>query len=435
MTDHQWLKENLDAFFADGLDAAERERAQKHLAACADCARIHKETQALETYMTDLFADARPDTRLEDRAIRRLPKVPVARPSWLRFAIAAAAVVVLGVFGTIVQAVVLNSDLGFPGANDRTVASNNLKQLAFWRSDANATFTTVGQKIGGASGGEGKENDIRVLDSSGSIKNDLATPLALITDGVSKTQEFDKEIQYDVDRISDVSVPGSILNATTRIQDDARLKKRIDPSDLYNITTRPAGGDGRVEIGSLGNSKRTPNVGAGAGLETNGTFYGRSDAAKEYAEAQGISSGKVDPSPQGGSQRVHFAPVFVSPEMGWAVPNQGMTKSNQGYFMNSLIPAKPGAPGDPPALSINSPPGSDTPKKESPKDSPPEKNPESEIIAKDKQEQPPVETGRKIIRTGELEFEVESFDKAVDIVPSLIYAVKGGMKLKDDSDK
>src|SRR5438046_70544 len=27
-----------------------------------------------------------------------------------------------------------------------------------------------------------------------------------------------------------------------------QLKRRIDPNDLYNVTIRPAGGDGRVEI-------------------------------------------------------------------------------------------------------------------------------------------------------------------------------------------
>ncbi len=370
MTDHQWLKENLDAYLADGLDSAERERAEQHLAACADCARLLTEAKAVETYMTDLFAEARPDTRLEDRAIRRLRRAPVARPNWLRFAVAAAAVVLLGAVGTIVQAVVLNTDMGFPGA-DKAVAMNSLKPMAFWWGDSHSTFTTVGSKIGAAPGEDQKE--------SFAVKD--VDPAAI---------EGGKDIQYHNDRIQDISVPG-----------------RSDPNQGIGID------DGRKGLQTFNRPQPGyPN------LELDGTYYDRS----------GLSRG---PSTGGGGFAGGSMPGDPAAPTGGG---SGNLRPNYGYYLGaqpkqgekSLLP--------PP---VNLPIEKSPPKKEDVKQPPsiPEEDLSPEfLVGKDKTD-PVLDPNRKIIRTGEMEFEVESFDNAVDTVTRLIYAVKGGMKLKDDSDK
>src|SRR6185369_1690273 len=53
------------------------------------------------------------------------------------------------------------------------------------------------------------------------------------------------------------------------------------------------------------------------------------------------------------------------------------------------------------------------------------------------QPEKPAPIGRKIIRTGEMEFETESFDKAVDTIDKLIDAIpnKGGFVATVNSDK
>ncbi len=60
---------------------------------------------------------------------------------------------------------------------------------------------------------------------------------------------------------------------------------------------------------------------------------------------------------------------------------------------------------------------------------------EPKVEPKQPPDEAPIETNRKIIRTGEMEFETESFDKAVDNITRLITAVKGGFIATINSDK
>ena len=50
-------------------------------------------------------------------------------------------------------------------------------------------------------------------------------------------------------------------------------------------------------------------------------------------------------------------------------------------------------------------------------------------------QQPPEKTGRMIIRTGDMEFETDSFDNTVDTITKLITSVKGGFIATINSDK
>ena len=65
--------------------------------------------------------------------------------------------------------------------------------------------------------------------------------------------------------------------------------------------------------------------------------------------------------------------------------------------------------------------------------------PKAEPPAQPKVEPPkepvPEKTGRKIIRTGEMEFETDSFDNSVDSITKLITGVKGGFIATINSDK
>src|SRR5437016_2400430 len=108
MTDHAWTEENLDAYLAGGLTAQERADLERHVADCAECAGALEQARKLETAISGLFVDAIPRVDLEDRAIAHLRRQPTAHPLWVRYVLAAAAVLVIGMVGGVVQAIALD---------------------------------------------------------------------------------------------------------------------------------------------------------------------------------------------------------------------------------------------------------------------------------------------------------------------------------------
>jgi hypothetical protein len=134
MSDHAWVLENLASFVAGGLDPEEREQLEGHTAGCPACARALAEAWALDTRLDALFAGERPSSALEDRSIQRLRR----QPDWygrrrlsrkVKAVLMAAAVLLVGVVGAGLSALIDQERLGFPGAV-AAVSENNLKQLA-----------------------------------------------------------------------------------------------------------------------------------------------------------------------------------------------------------------------------------------------------------------------------------------------------------------
>ena len=116
MVDHVWVEENLDTYLAGDLTTKERENVERHVAGCEACTQALAEARRLEQVMNRLFADARPDANLDDRIIRDLSKEParaLQRPTLWRFAAAAAAVLVVGMVGAVVQAISTEGGLPF----------------------------------------------------------------------------------------------------------------------------------------------------------------------------------------------------------------------------------------------------------------------------------------------------------------------------------
>jgi hypothetical protein len=113
MSDHNWVLENLESYNAGGLNSAERERVEGHLAKCAACAKALQEIRGLDDRLDGLFAASRPEPGLEDRMIRSLriggsktkSRLPVI--GWI--GLSAAAAVLLGVVGALMQYAVLRA--------------------------------------------------------------------------------------------------------------------------------------------------------------------------------------------------------------------------------------------------------------------------------------------------------------------------------------
>src|SRR4051812_1385268 len=104
MSEHVWAQENSAAYVAGGLDAAEGERLENHLAECPACARLVAEARSLERKLAPVVLAADPGPALEDRIIRALPPMQAA-PGRARLSgkakvlLAAAAVVLAAVLG------------------------------------------------------------------------------------------------------------------------------------------------------------------------------------------------------------------------------------------------------------------------------------------------------------------------------------------------
>lgn len=205
----------------------------------------------------------------------------------------------------------------------------------------------------------------------------------------------------------------------------------------------------------------------------------------EYYKNQGKLDGEGKP---GESGRIQYAPVFASPEMKWAMQGAmggGMLGGGGGGLPGGMG-GMPGLPGNPPSVVPTTASPSPFPQPVSPplarvdpakgskgkngyfdvlptggkgeiadaqsKSEPSEKKPVAEQPASQTigkkpgdepklPEQPKVEPpaepkiGRMIIRTGDLEFETEVFDDALQVVSRLIADVKGGFIATVNSDK
>jgi anti-sigma factor RsiW len=59
MSEHAWILENLESYTAGGLEPAERERLEEHIASCAPCSTALEETRALDQTMETLASGRR----------------------------------------------------------------------------------------------------------------------------------------------------------------------------------------------------------------------------------------------------------------------------------------------------------------------------------------------------------------------------------------
>src|SRR5438067_12611789 len=114
MSEHAWTEESLAAYVAGGLDAAERERLERHLVECFDCTSALEGARGADRRLLTLFRDVQPGPALEDRMIRSLrqsaaltrgPRVMRFRSGWVKVVMATAAAALLAVVGAGISAV------------------------------------------------------------------------------------------------------------------------------------------------------------------------------------------------------------------------------------------------------------------------------------------------------------------------------------------
>ncbi len=127
MSDHAWTQDHIAAYVAGGLDSAEAERFDAHVAACPPCTTALADARRTDAALAGLFAAVRPGPTLEDRLLKSLRETPKAEPrgqfvwklgGWKKkLAAGLAATLVLGTTGAVMSQLAADG-LPFPGMSD-----------------------------------------------------------------------------------------------------------------------------------------------------------------------------------------------------------------------------------------------------------------------------------------------------------------------------
>ncbi len=348
MSEHAWVVENLAAYVAGGLTAAERERIQRHVADCADCARAFEEVRVVDSQLDALFTPVRPGPGLEDRSIQALRQMPRPRFRFSRVnkaLLAVAAVLFFAIVGAAATALDDASMFPFP---DRL--------LALRPSSATIASDTLSDLSSSSQRGHGL------------WKGRLGAKASALGD---QTADFD-------------------VAARRRLHESELERAEASKTSLGFGFHPPAFGRAgiaanRTDVKELGDRLRSDGAPA---LQAGDKENGRSGKEALESLAEKKEPAKVEGLP---------APAAPSPDN----QSSGKTAGERANLRMDL-----------PALVAQADAGN-----------------------KGSAAPPPEPAGRKIIRSGEIDFEIDSFDNAVAVITRLIAGVKGGFITTVNSEK
>jgi hypothetical protein len=377
MTEHAWVQEHIAAFVAGGLEAAEVERIQGHVSSCPECTRDLHHAGAFDHQMTNLLADTQPGPDMEERLLHSLRASRRWRrrsfPGLSRLSWPAAAAAVLVICGAGLGLCLDPDKLPFPGDPTSSWINGGL-DISFV---GGSVFGDVKQRDRGANILQGwlalpRLSSIR---DGATLRADLGcrNEISQIAPSLSAFQEGD-ETRSNQPRIPSQTKP--VVKGTSRVHtwNDPEVETNYNVDRLAETSV-----PGRVETGKTGVPllaeglvmPKPPAPGIGHGTALD--LYGNSATSQEKTNKGGRTDRKVDPLPE-------------------AKPEE-----------TRKTPEKPPS-GTPSSSSVRT------------------------------EDLPPAMT-HKVIRTGEIEFEVESYDAAVATATKLVLAIKGAFIASDDSKK
>lgn len=448
MSDHAWTQDHVAAAVVGGLSAEEAERFDAHVRDCADCAAAVATARRMDGRLTGLFADVRPGPGLEDQVVT-LTRTPPGRRIKLvrrfpRWAVAALVLIALGAAGAITSGFVGDGRLPLPGEARTRVA-------------------------------------VFVDNSGGMVSGDMASPLYAAKEGAKQDHEL-----WDVTRDERIRPTGKIQtrfgSATPAADGEQKAGEAVaQAKQEHGSTQQPA----ETPPGGVPNSPATGFNFYGGYFNTNGsTTYGMNGPTANFGEANGrgdlngtqvltgvntyaggtnATGGTLDlstkgfdkiPTPNftgGGGGPVRGVPIQQRPVNGqiqfggYPVPVQNMpvapptgdTSAHRYFspsqFRSGLVGDVTGA-GD--KLTKDLPALEKRPLGNQPSD--------PKEVAKGGQPQGPGAAAapepesaahRVVIRSGEMEFEVTSFDVAVATVTRLAAGMKGAFVATVNSEK
>lgn len=478
MTDHLWAQEQIAAFLTDGLDVAERIRFEAHVRDCAECFTSLEAARAFDSGLANLFANARPSPTLEDRTLKSLERVtivPVRKArSWGRHAlIGLAATLFIGAFGALTSLIVANGGLPMPGESFAWGNRTNSPTMQFEADAAPRDFD--GSPIVSAHElAERLQNSIRNRMNANDESREIA-PQSSITENRALDSTWERTYSEPASpehRIvrDEPGAPRSKLNVDRKSGESVLEEKPTNRFQYSMESGRPT--DGRIPLNnsdlasnSLALVTKPMSAGAVPG--------GGGPAAGGVPTPSGVPGNGPGGGPRGDYRRAGERPAMDAPSSPPSIPTPSSSALADGskpvidgipYFNPSKAEAFDAAKMDEKAKSDGG-----NPKGDNKFDLPPiglkerASTTSTNGIAKDSNTgtskqlefeqlfqknsavnqpspaaapaiQQPV--ARKIIiRSGDIEFEVESFDSAVATVTLLVTKIPNGYVGTVNSEK
>jgi len=425
MSEHTWFQENLAGFLASGLSAEESERFDRHRIACSACSQILADYKGFDLAMDDLFTPVRPAPGMEDAAIEKLRGAAWWQGknwSWVkRICAGVAALVALGTIGGFLHGFVGEDKLPFPGATSFAAAKakNELKEIGLGLHPAGTLqpAEALGEIEGFRQNISGKSQGRELADITQANTIEFYPPaLAITVQGPSRTH---------------TSVSGGIIGGKSQRLEEEKLgfdrkaeKSEMDAplSDLRYLAQNQPVGFGTTLSG------RTDGAGdqkAGDYAVVNNSFNLDTHGGRLFAGVEG----RISDAPPAKVGQVIIVGNQVTQDLLIRRP-LGQTGLTNKYFAPSL----PVANSSEKTLTDLSNTKSDDSRKLT--------EPQNEAVKQElaqrkedekRQDQPLA--GRKIIRTGDIEFEVDNFDAAVANVTRLVNTIPGAFVATVNSDK
>ena len=419
MSEHETnhIVDQIEAYLAEGLSPDERRAFEEHAASCAACGRALADARCADAELRELFAAARPAAALEDHVIRslrtaRTPHRRIIHPMALRSAAAVAAAVLLTGTGVVVSNVLEAQNARaarLDDVEDNRAVQSNLNQIGKAMIFARNFYSAPGQN-----GPTTQPFALGEVRQSGAQRGWAFTSQPV--DG-----KVVEQLEGQVKQLSDQGRWGEARDANRKLLETDpgnrlayELKPQIEQKENFGLAYYYARPSGQGQSGESHKRELKDGVAVHSGAVANGpvTIADDTSAFRPSDSLSKLSIATKEPAQQ-------VDRILATGAAG----DRGEGKSSDMPALATGLGDKAGkadqsapAPAEPAAPPVAAP---QTPKPASP--------PPAE------QQQAPV-TGRKIIRNGTMEFEVQNFDDALLRVTKLV-AEQGGFVATTDSDK
>jgi len=385
--------EQIDAFIAGGLTDRERAEFEAHVAECPACAAALAEAKDMDAAVNQLFAFARPSAGFEDRIVRNLNRPKVKRrwvhPIVRKVAVGVAATLFVGGIGYVGNAIMNGQPLPFRQfASSQNFAKRHVSLGD--RSLASGLLPDVTRSVASSSNAPDRERQLNEL-------SDL------------KESELGRKNLGGLDKTS--------LSLSTAA-----------PSDQNQIVEGVKKAEAKTDFESLAAIQANPQL-QQSQKQASLSYYALgipspADQAKEpaqnvysFGEIRGGRAGdKPAAQPMDGlAQKDRVAGASVNGTLrdvplNVGKPAQQVTET--GVLPNATVDAPSPGQSDAPKSGATSPPP-------------------AEHVA---QPMTRPDDTRKIIRSGEMEFEVDNFETAVERIQKIV-AEESGFVSTTESDK
>lgn len=418
MSDHSHYLHNVMAWLEKALPADEVQDLQNHLDQCPECRQTWQELQDLDAEMHTHFDDQLPDPNLEKKVIAALQTAIPARQrrlAMLKVASVAAAILLLSTLGAFLSAMVdrQGSSLPSPFALLDDSFSMPEKTAAYgWVGDdidGTLNFSPDGKEVSGYLNGR---FDQLVRESNTKLKSEESRRRDIAFEGF---KDLDGSI---------AGLPGSDVSRFG-IEDNSKNsgEKMTPPPPPINLPAPPSGGKLPVTWHSMPNNPQKET------RTTNGVTIVTATPHTPALPGFGSFSG----SPPNLDTK---SPTYFQPTLGQQAKQDPASGGKGDGKMNYPSPSEPSDDRSPRSendlkLSDERAEGKSSEldrSEQGQKNQPQGNNPPP-------QAKEPQKSTRKIIRSGTIEFEIDSFDAAVATVSLLVRDIDGAFVDTVNSEK